>query len=78
MLYDTSLVETVTIRPVIIKPYHHKAGYIHTAIITSMYHIKDPHKEVSHPMFLCYATASTLHVPFLIDFSCAILKSVFN
>ena len=35
---------------------------------------KEPHKEVSHPIFLCYAVVSTLHVPFLIDFSCTIFK----
>ena len=34
--------------------------------------IKEPHKEMSSPIFLCYAAASTLRVPFLIDFSCAI------
>ena len=35
---------------------------------------KEPHKEVSHPIFLCYTAASTLRVSFLIDFSCAIFK----
>ena len=36
----------------------------------SMYSVvKEPHKEVSHPIYLCYATARTLRVPFPIDFS---------
>ena len=31
-------------------------------------------EEVSRPIFLCYAAASPLRVPFPIDFSCAISK----
>ena len=35
---------------------------------------KEPHKEVTHSIFLCSTAGSTLHVPFPIDFSCAISK----